>query len=494
MKKTIRPPDSLSRREFIGRTSVAAAGLIILPSHVIGGLGHTPPSDKLNIAAVGIGGKGKDNLANMVGQNIVALCDVDWDYAAEVFKIYPNAVRYKDFRKMLEKQKDIDAVVIATPDHTHYLPAALAMEMGKHVYVQKPLTHSIWESRELARLARKYNVATQMGTEGHSYDAVRELTEIIHAGVIGEIREVHTWTNRPIWPQGLERPTEKVKVPKTLDWELFLGPAPYRPYHPVYTPWSWRAWWDFGTGALGDMGCHILDVPFYALKLGFPVSFEACSSPVNTDCAPHASRVEYTFPERDPLPNLPLPEVKLIWYDGGFMPPRIEELPDGELMGGWGGGNLYVGSKGKIISEDYAGNFKVLPSDLVYDIPPTSIDRVPDHPLGGGRHEMDWVRACKESPENRKKPASDFELAGPLTEMVVAGNLAIRLQGLRRKLEWDGANMKIKNIGAEEKLTLLTSYTNYQDGKWTPYYQEKTMEVNALETAEGWIDHKYREF
>lgn len=494
MKKKSGTSVSVTRREFINRTSAAAAGFIILPSHVIGGLGHIPPSDKLNIAAVGIGGKGKDNLANMAGQNIVALCDVDWDYAAGVFETYPSAIKYKDFRKMLEKQKDIDAVVIATPDHTHYHPAAMAMEMGKHVYVQKPLTHSIWEARELTRLARKYNVVTQMGTEGHSSDKVRELTEVIQSGVIGDIREVHAWTNRPIWPQGLERPTEKVKVPKTLEWDLFIGPAQYREYHPAYTPWSWRAWWDFGTGALGDMGCHVLDVPFYALKLGFPISFEACSSPVNTESAPHASRVEYIFPERDPLPNLALPEVKLVWYDGGFLPTRVQELPDGEVMGGWDGGNLYIGTKGKIISEYYGTNFKVLPSDLSYETPRLTIERIPDHPLGGGRHEMDWVRACKEGPEGRRNPASDFELAGPLTEMVVAGNLAIRLQGLNRKIEWDGANMKIKNIDPDEKLTLLTSYTNYQDGKWTPYYHAKTIEVNALETANEWIDHKYRQF
>lgn len=489
-------PDKFTRREFIGRTSAAAAGLIILPSHVIGGLGHTPPSDKLNIAAigVGVGGKGKVNLENMVGQNIVALCDVDWDYAAPVFKTYPNAILYKDYREMLDNQKDIEAVVIATPDHSHYHPASMAMKMGKHVYVQKPLTHSIWEARELTRLSRICGVATQMGTEGHSSDTVRELTELIQSGVIGEIREVHTWTNRPIWPQGMDRPVKKVKVPKTLEWNLFLGSAPYRPYHPAYTPWNWRGWWDFGTGALGDMGCHILDVPFFALKLGSPVSFEASSSPVNTESAPVASRIEYVFPERDNLPYLPIPEVKLIWYDGGLMPTRVEGLPDGQVMGSWGGGNLFIGSRGKIVCEDYGNNYKILPKDLSYSKPPATFERIPDHPLGGGRHEMDWVRACKESPKSRKNPASDFELAGPLTEMVIAGNLAIRLQGLQRKLKWDGPNMKIENIGPDEKLTLLTTHTNYKDDKWTPWLNLNTREVNALETADEWINHKYREF
>jgi len=494
MKKKRKSSDPVSRREFIGRASAVAAGIVILPGHVISGFGHIPPSDKLNIAGIGIGGKGKVNLDNMVGQNIVALCDVDWDYAAPVFEAYPQAKKYKDFRKMLEKQKDIEAVVIATPDHTHYHPAVMAMEMGKHVYVQKPLTHSIWEARELTKLARKYKVATQMGTEGHSTDNVRKVTEIIQAGVIGEIREVHTWTNRPIWPQGLERPKEKFEVPETLAWDLFIGPASFRPYHPAYTPWSWRAWWDFGTGALGDMGCHVLDVPFYALKLGYPIAFHASSSPVNTESAPLASRVAYTYPERPSLPNLDLPEVKLTWHDGGLLPSRPEELPDGETMGSEGGGNLFIGTKGKLVCENYGGNYKILPLDYEYLDLLETIERVPDHPLGGGRHEMDWVRACKESAENRKEAASNFELAGPLTEMVLAGNLAIRLQDLKREIKWDGENMKITNIGESETLSLITSRTNYQGDNWTPYFHIKTKKVNALETANKWIKPAYGQF
>jgi predicted dehydrogenase len=494
MKNKTRSSDPVSRRAFIGRASAAAAGMIILPGHVISGFGHIPPSDKLNIAGIGIGGKGKVNLDNMVGQNIVALCDVDWDYARPVFEAYPDAVKYKDFREMLEKQKDIDAVVIATPDHTHYHPAVIDIEMGKHVYVQKPLTHSIWESRELTKLARKYRVATQMGTEGHSSDPVRKVSEIIQAGIIGEVREAHAWTDRPIWPQGLNRPTEEVKVPETLAWDLFIGPASFRPYHPAYTPWSWRAWWDFGTGALGDMGCHVLDVPFYALKLGYPIAFQATSSPVNVESAPLASRVEYTYPERETLPGVKLPEVKLTWHDGGLLPSRPEELPDGEIMGNPGGGNLFIGTKGKLICDYYGGNHKILPLDFSYNDPPESIARIPDDPLGGGRHEMDWVRACKENAENRKEAASNFELAGPLTEMVLAGNLAIRLQDLNREIKWDGGNMKITNIDESEMINLITSQTNYQGEKWTPYFHTKTKEVPALETASEWIRHMYREF
>ena len=485
---------SISRRKFISNTSAIALGLTIVPSHVVSGLGHIPPSDKLNIAGIGVGGKGVHNLNNMVGQNIMALCDVDWAYAKPVFEKYPKAKRYKDFRVMFEKEKKIDAVVIATPDHTHFHPAKLAMELGKHVYVQKPLTHSIWEARELARLAQEYKVASQMGTEGHSADSVRKVTEILQAGVIGEIREVHAWTNRPIWPQGMDRFTDEPPVPDTLDWDLFLGPAQYRPYHPAYTPWSWRAWWDYGTGALGDMGCHVLDVPFYGMKLGFPNSFSASSSSVNTETAPWAARVDFNFPERELENGTVMPEVKLTWHDGGLLPERPEELPDGEVLGSWGGGNLFIGDKGKLVCENYGNKYKLLPIDKGWETVPETIERVTDHELGGGRHEMDWVRACKESTENRKEACSNFDLAGPQTEMVLAGNLAIRLQHLNRVLEWDGDNMKIKNIKENEKLNLITARPNYRDGKWTPYFHTETKEVNALEIANEWIKHTFREF
>ncbi|MBA7522594.1 Inositol 2-dehydrogenase/D-chiro-inositol 3-dehydrogenase [subsurface metagenome] len=479
-----------SRRAFIGRSAATAIGLTILPSHVISGLGHTPPSDKLNIAGIGIGGKGKVNLRNMVNQNIVALCDVDWEYAAPVFKQYPKAEKWKDYRKMLEKQKDIDACVIATPDHTHAIPAMIAMQLGKHVYVQKPLTHSVWESRQLTMAARKYKVATQMGNEGHSNDNVRIVSEYIWSGAIGEIRETHTWTNRPIWPQGLERPTEKAEVPKTLEWDLFIGPAPWRPYHPAYTPWSWRAWWDYGTGALGDMGCHVLDLVFYALKLKYPVSVQASSSPVNTESAPEASRVEYTFPERPNLLKLALPEVKITWCDGGLLPPRPDKLPKGEPMGS--SGNLFIGTKGKIICSNYGGNFKLLPLDKEFKKPEETTERIPDHSLGGGRHEMDWVRACKENPENRKEACSNFEYAGPLSEMVLMGNLAIRLQGLNRILEWDGENIEINNIDTDEKIKILKSH-QYKRIKGSPRFYDDWEEFNALESAREWIKHAYRD-
>ncbi len=482
---------SLSRRDFITKSSLAAAGITILPSYVVGGLGHVAPSDKLNIACIGIGGKGVYNLRNMVKQNIVALCDVDWDYAAPVFKEYPDAVKYKDYRKMLDKQKDIQAVVIATPDHSHAIQAIACMELGKHVYVQKPLTHSVWESRQLTLAAREFRVATQMGNEGHSDDNVRKVAEIIWSGAIGDVIEAHAWTNRPIWPQGLERPTEKVPVPDTLDWDLFLGPAPERPYHPAYTPWSWRAWWDYGTGALGDMGCHVLDVPFFALDLGYPIAVQSSSTVVNTESAPAASRVEYTFPARKKRNNVNMPEIKLTWHDGGLLPPRPDELPQGEMMGDWGGGDLFIGTKGKLICSNYAGTYKVLTGGLEYENPPEEIERVPDHTLGGERHEMDWVRACKEDADSRRETCSNFEFAGPLSEMVVMGNLAIRLQDLRRKLIWDGEKMEFKNIDPGEKINIITT-NEYKKINGQPQFNTKTKEFNALESASEWIRHNYR--
>jgi predicted dehydrogenase len=478
---------SISRRKFIGTTAGTAAAFTIVPSYAISGNGHVAPSDKLNIAGIGIGGKGKVNLKNMVKQNIVALCDVDWSYSHRVFQTYPDAVRYKDFRVMLEKQKDIDAVVIATPDHTHAVSAIAAMELGKHSYVQKPLTHSVYESRYLTQVAQRTGVVTQMGNEGHSSDTVYEVAEVIHSGAIGEIEETHVWTNRPIWPQGIAKPADQMKVPKTLDWDLFIGPAQWRSYHRAYTPWDWRAWWDFGTGALGDMGCHVLDVPFYALKLGYPTAVQASSSLLNTESAPIASRVEYTFPSRENLPYCAMPEVKITWHDGGMLPARPADLPDDAPMNP-GGGIMFIGSKGKLICDTYGGNWKVYINGEV-TTPEIKVDlgRVNDDPLGGGRHEMEFVRACKDG----SKPSSNFDYAGPLSEMVLMGNLAIRLQGLSKTLRWDGQEMNITNIGADEKVKIADLKT--KKNKSAMDYKKEWVELPALEMSKEWVKHTYRE-
>jgi len=482
---------NFSRRNFIGTTAAAVAGFSIIPRNAVAGLGHVAPSDKLNIAGIGIGGKGKVNIANMPGQNIVALCDVDWDYANPVFEKYPKAKKYTDFRKMLDKQKDIDAVVIATPDHTHTVTAVAAMELGKHVYLQKPLTHSVWESRYLTKLAEKTGVVTQMGNEGHSSDSVYEVAEVVQSGCLGEVKDVHVWTNRPIWRQGMPQPLKEVKIPKTLDWDLFIGPAKMRAYNPEYHPWIWRGWWDYGTGALGDMGCHLLDVPNHALQLGAPTAFQASSSLVNTESAPVSAKVSFLFPARKNLPFCAFPELELTWYDGGLMPARPFDLPNDAPMKP-GGGFMLVGSKATLIAESYGGNWKVYKNGTEI-IPKTkvSMERIPDDANGGGRHEMHFVNCCK----NGGKPASSFEYSGPFNEMVVMGNLAVRMQSLQKTLLWDGENMKVTNLTQDEKLitTKLLPYssdvvTNRVEGR-----SKQRVEWNAKEMCEEWIKHNYRE-
>jgi len=277
-KATRRGPNGkVSRRDFMSKAAALAA-VTVVPRHVLGGANNTPPSEKLNIAGVGVGGMGQNNIRACGSENIVALCDVDFKYTAGVFKKYPKARQWKDYRKMLDEQKDIDAVVVATPDHTHAVVAMAAMKRGKHVYVQKPLTRSVYEARMLTETARKYKVATQMGNQGHSCDEVRLMCEWIQDGAIGDVHEVHCWTNRPVWPQGIDRPKETPAVPETLDWDLWIGPSPMRPYHPTYLPFNWRAWIDFGAGALGDMGCHVMDAAFWSLKLKYPVSVQASHS------------------------------------------------------------------------------------------------------------------------------------------------------------------------------------------------------------------------
>ena len=297
---------NISRRSFLQRGAAAAAAFSIVPGSILGkSHGYVAPTDKLNIAAVGIGGMGHANINNVKNtENIVALCDVDWKYAKGTFEEHPNAKKYWDYRKMYDEMgKSIDAVIIATADHTHAMITADAMTLGKHVYCQKPLTHSVYESRLLTKLAASTNVATQMGNQGSSAEGTDLVCEWIWNGEIGEVKEVHAWTNRPIWPQGLQRPTEKQRCPKTMNWDLFIGPAAMRPFHEIYTPWNWRGWWDFGTGAFGDMACHVLDPVYQSLKLGYPDRVQGRSTQINTESAPQSEVVEFRFPARDNLPK-----------------------------------------------------------------------------------------------------------------------------------------------------------------------------------------------
>ena len=482
-----------SRRNFLKNFGVLSTGITILPSHVVGGLGYRAPSDKLNIAAIGIGGKGHANLKAMSTENIVGLCDVDWKYADKSFKEFPNSKRYWDWRKMFDEiGNSFDAVLVATSDHSHAGIAATALSLGKHVYCQKPLTHSVYESRLLTKLAAKHKVATQMGNQGNSGDGVRQLCEWIWNNEIGEIREVHAWTDRPIWPQGLQRPTTVTPTPKTLNWDLFIGPAPMRPYNEIYTPWNWRGWWDFGTGAFGDMGCHVLDPIYQALKLGYPDKIRGSSTSVNTESCPQAEMVEFSFPARDNMPKVAMPPVKVHWYDGGLLPNLTDLLPSGvDLMADHLGGCLFVGSKDSLLCGCGGFNSRLL-SGRVPGVKPY-LRRIPGA-IGyvDGPHEQDWIRACKESPESRVEATSNFLYSGPFNEMVLLGVLAIRLQGLNKTLEWDGENMRFANISPSEELKILSS-SNFQMKEGNPRFNKKYETFNAVASANEYIKHSYRE-
>lgn len=449
----------ISRRSFLKSSAAAAISFTVVPRHVLGGANYISPSEKLNIAGVGIGGMGKGNVMAMArvqrddnnnpipvtgpskGENIVALCDVDDAYSAGTYRMFPNAKRYQDFRIMLDKQKDIDAVMVATPDHTHATIALKAINMGKHVYVQKPLTYTVKEARMLTEAARKMGVATQMGNQAHSGEGIRLVREWIQAGAIGDVREVHVWTTRAVWPQGrdMKRPTETPPVPDTLNWDLWLGPAPYRPYHPSYLPFNWRAWTDFGTGALGDMACHYMDPAFMALDLKYPESVQACISTFNRDWKtvdygevfPRSSIVRYTFPARGKMPK-----VKFNWYDGGMQPEIPDVLEDRRRMPAEG--NFFIGDKGMIMCSGNGTNPRLVPETAmkVFKRPPKTIKRIEG---GSGGHEYDWIKACK----GGDPASSNFEYSGPLTETVLMGNLAIRFPN--KKLKWDGKNMRITN-------------------------------------------------
>ncbi len=479
---------NISRRQFIGTTGAVAAGLTILPGSVISGFGKKAPSDKLNIAVVGIGGMGNSNLkAVKATENIVALCDVDWAYAKKVFADNPDAKPYWDWRKMYDEMgKSIDAVIIATADHSHCIIASNAIDMGKHVYLQKPLTHTVYESRLLTKLAASKKVATQMGNQGSSGEGVNLTVEWIQNGEIGEVSKVEAFTDRPIWPQGLNVPKGEW-VPDTLNWDLFIGPAKMRPYNSLYTPWNWRGWWDFGTGALGDMACHILHPVFKSLKLKYPVKAQGSSTLLLTDCAPNAQMVTLTFPERiaHKGSRIKYPEVEVKWYDGGIQPPKPAGWPAGRDMNDAGGGVIFHGTKDTLVCGCY-GKDPWLLSGRVPNVQKTE-RRLPEKVT----HEMDWVRACKESPERRVPSKSDFSEAGPFNEMVVMGVLAVRLQGLNKELEWNGEKMEFTNINDTDKVRLTIS-DNFRIVDGDPKFDRPDITMNAKEFASEMIKHTYR--
>ena len=438
------PRSGITRRGFLGGVAAGATALAIVPRHVLGGAGQTAPSERLNIAGVGMGGQGTGLIRNFGDHNIVALCDVDERRAARAFKLFPQAKRYKDFRRMLQEQKEIDAVVVATTDNLHAPVAMMAMKMGKHVYCEKPLTHTVYEARKLAEAAREYKVATQMGNAGQASEATRRNAEYLADGAIGPVREVHIWTDRPLgwWPQGIGRPEGTPPVPSTLDWDLWLGPAPERSYHPAYLPFVWRGWRDFGTGALGDMGCHAFDPVFRALKLGHPTSVVASSTELNKETFPLASIVHYQFPARGDWPA-----VKLTWYDGGLKPDWPDGLGEGRLGSN---GTMFIGDKGVLL-----GGRRRVPRILSesrnreYEPPEKTLPRS----IG---HHAEWIEACK----GGEPAGANFEFAGLVTEVVLLGNIALRFDERPRKdpsrrsrrpesmpkLTWDGESMKVTNL------------------------------------------------
>jgi len=425
-----------TRRDFLAATA-AASVFTIVPRTVLARAGTIPPGEKMNIAGVGVGGMGGNNVHQCMSENIVALCDVDHRYAAKTFKKYPGAKLYRDFRQMLEEERNLDGVIIGTPDHTHAAVTMSAIQCGLHVYCQKPLTHDIYEARTLAKAAREAGITSQMGIQGHSGEGLRLICEWIWGGVIGTVKEIDAWCSLSYYPFGhaawsskwSDRPQDTLPMPEGLEWDLWLGPAPVRPYHPAYHPAAWRCWWDFGNGMMGDRGVHTLDCVYSAMKLGQPETVQASVMGGNAETHPLAAVVTFQFPARTSLPPL-----KVTWYEG-LEPPRPPELEDERKLPAEGG-VLFKGEKGMIMAGVYGESPRLIPEAAMKE------QKFPDKTLlrVQGSHEQDWIRACKE----RKPAGANFDYSGPLTEVALLGNLARRFPG--HILKWDAANMKVTNF------------------------------------------------
>jgi predicted dehydrogenase len=435
----------IHRRRFLATAAAAAFSFHLVPRCVLGGPGHKPPSEKLNLAGIGVGGQGAGDLREMAVENIVALCDVDSKYAAHTFNAYPKAEVFKDYRVLLDKRKDVDAVMIATPDHMHAPITVAALRAGKHVYVEKPMAHTIEEARVMTRVAKETGLVTQMGNNGHGGEGLRLTREWIQAGAIGPVRQIHCWSDRPghFWTQDRDRPSECPPVRPGLDWNLWLGAAPERPYHPCYSPVAWRGWFDFGTGALGDMAIHNMDPAFYALDLGTPTAVEPRTSPLKKESYPAWQILTYEFAAKGDHPAL-----TLTWYDGGKMPPRPAGLePDRRLEDN---GIYFVGDLGTILCGGWSGPPRLVPESKMKDFhrPPKTIPRS----IG---HRAEWMQACKQGkPEDAK---AGFAYSGPFTEALLVGNLAARLQ---KRIQWDGTAMRA--VDAPEADPIIRKH--YRDG------------------------------
>ncbi|MFB9844983.1 Gfo/Idh/MocA family protein [Mucilaginibacter ginsenosidivorans] len=462
-------PQDPTRRDFIKKGALAAAGFMIVPRFVLGGKGYRAPSDMLTVASVGCGGKGQSDIAMFARSgkaNIAYLCDVDDKQAATTFKNFPKAKRYKDWREMFDKEsKNFDAVSVSTPDHTHAVVAYNAMARGKHVYVQKPMTHDLWEARTLTAAAKKFKVVTQMGNQGASNDGTRLMSEWYDAGLIGDVHTIYCWTNRPVWPQGVAWPKTKAEVPATLDWNLWLGNAPYKDFVDNLVPFNWRGWWDYGTGALGDMGCHLVEAPFRVLDLEYVKDVQASVGSVYVgeftkgvfpESCPPSSHITMTFPKTAKTKG----DVTLHWMDGGIQPERPEELGPNEPYGGEeGNGCLFIGTKGKMYSSTYSDAAHLLPSSRMQEeAVKDAKQRWARVPGGANGHYAQWVEGCIAG-YGKTELSSPFDKAGPLTEALLMANLAVRGHDLavkgangrntypgQVKLLWDNSNMKVTNF------------------------------------------------
>ncbi|SHM30390.1 Gfo/Idh/MocA family protein [Flavobacterium saccharophilum] len=457
-------PESNVRRDFLKKGVLATAAFMIIPRHVMG-RGFTAPSDKLIIAGIGVGGKGSSDLSafhNSGIANIAYLCDVDTRRAANSVKAYPKAKFYKDWREMLDKEhKNFDAVSVSTPDHNHAIQAFAAMQLGKHVYVQKPLAHDIYEAHMMTQAAARYKVVTQMGNQGSSNDGTRLLKEWYDADLIGDVHTVYAWTDRPVWPQGIPWPSAKTEIPKELDWDLWLGTAPNKNYVDKLVPFNWRGWWDYGTGALGDMGCHLMEAPFSVLNLKYAKDVQCSVGSVYVDefkkgyfpdSCPPSSHVTLTFPKTNKTKG----DVKVHWMDGGIQPDRPEELGANEIFGDGGNGTLFIGTKGKMLCDTYSENPRLLPLSRNENL--KIAEKYPRVKDGANGHYKQWIEGCIAG-YGKKELSSPFEIAGPLTEALLMANLAVRGYDLHKevlgedvypgrsvKLLWDNDAKKVTNV------------------------------------------------
>lgn len=473
-----------SRRNFVKSMALATTGFMIVPRHVLGGPGFIAPSDRLVVAGIGVGGKGESDIYNFAKTGkaeIAYLCDVDDRRAAASIARFPKAKYYKDYREMLDKEsKNFDAVSVSTPDHNHAVQTLPAMELGKHVYVQKPLTHDVYEARKLTEAAKKYNVVTQMGNQGASGDGVRKMKEWYNAGLIGKVHTVYCWTDRPVWPQGIPWPeNSSASVPPELNWNLWLGTAPYKDYVDGLVPFNWRGWWDYGTGALGDMGCHLVEAPYTVLGLKYPKDVQCSVGSVYVDefkrgyfpeSCPPSSHVTMTFPGNEKTDG----DLSLHWMDGGIKPTRPEELGPNETFGDGGNGVLFIGTKGKMMCGTYGRNPRLLPTSRTDEVNVApQFERVPG---GEDGHYAQWVEAAIAGP-GKKQLSSPFEVAGPLTEILLIANLAIRGVDIRRPVKTDDGRETFFYPGRDIKML----------------WDSENLRVTNLEEANKFIKRNYRE-